>query len=248
MGLSLSLHHLQTRSQLQWKWNRKFLPYALENQVLKRFFAQPNLFDKKGLFPKGWFWRMFPRNENRNDGAFAKTTLLRNRPFISQWAPFWCWQKGYFQKGGFGGCSPERKPERGYVRQNHPFAKPPFYLPVMREQQSWLLTSWSAWPAPKELRQLKSLGGPNRQAPIALGVALPPPSMRKSELFGNFNGCPPISQGLSIHFGEFSVNFNQFHSTAVSFSQALSILISFSRFDSVKSAGIIQRQTTIHDS
>ena len=25
---------------------------------------------------------------------------------------------------------PERKPERGYVRQNHPFAKPPFYLPV----------------------------------------------------------------------------------------------------------------------
>ena len=25
---------------------------------------------------------------------------------------------------------PERKPERGYVRQNHPFRKPPFYLPV----------------------------------------------------------------------------------------------------------------------
>ena len=26
---------------------------------------------------------MFPRNENRNKGTFAKTTLLRNRPFIS---------------------------------------------------------------------------------------------------------------------------------------------------------------------
>ena len=26
---------------------------------------------------------------------------------------------------------PERKPERGYVRQNHPFRKPPFYLPVI---------------------------------------------------------------------------------------------------------------------
>ena len=26
---------------------------------------------------------------------------------------------------------PERKPERGYVRQNHPFTKPPFYLPVI---------------------------------------------------------------------------------------------------------------------
>ena len=26
-------------------------------------------------------------------------------------------------------CSPERKPEQGYIRQNHPFTKPPFYLP-----------------------------------------------------------------------------------------------------------------------
>ena len=26
--------------------------------------------------------------------------------------------------------SPERKPERGHIRQNHPFTKPPFYLPV----------------------------------------------------------------------------------------------------------------------
>ena len=65
----------------------------------------------KGWFPKGWFLadvpperkpergyvrmfprnekpergyiRMFPRNENRNEGTFTKTTLLRNRPFIS---------------------------------------------------------------------------------------------------------------------------------------------------------------------
>ena len=27
---------------------------------------------------------------------------------------------------------PERKPERGYIRQNHPFTKPPFYLPVKK--------------------------------------------------------------------------------------------------------------------
>ena len=41
-------------------------------------------------------------------------------------------QKGGFQKGGFGGCSPgtKFKPERGYVRQNHPFWKPPSYLPM----------------------------------------------------------------------------------------------------------------------
>ena len=50
-----------------------------------------------------------------------------------------------FEKGGSGRCSPgtktgmrvhshvplERKPERGYVRQNHPFTKPPFCLPVI---------------------------------------------------------------------------------------------------------------------
>ena len=45
----------------------------------------PFLVLTKGWFPKGWFRRMFPRNENRNEGTFAKTTLLRNRPFISQW-------------------------------------------------------------------------------------------------------------------------------------------------------------------
>ena len=61
----------------------------------------------KEWFPKGWFWRcspgmktgshvppkrklergyvrMFPRNENRNEGTFAKTTLLRNRRFASR--------------------------------------------------------------------------------------------------------------------------------------------------------------------
>ena len=31
--------------------------------------------------PERGYVRMFPRNENRNEGTFAKTTLLRNRPF-----------------------------------------------------------------------------------------------------------------------------------------------------------------------
>ena len=49
-----------------------------------------------------------------------------------------------FRNEGTFGCSPgtktatrvnshvprERKPERGYIRQNRPFTKPPFYLPV----------------------------------------------------------------------------------------------------------------------
>ena len=62
----------------------------------------------KGWFPKGWFWRMFPRNENRNEGTFAKTTLLETA-LLSPNDPFWCWQKGGFQKGGFGGCFPRNE-------------------------------------------------------------------------------------------------------------------------------------------
>ena len=27
----------------------------------------------KGWFPKGWVWRMFPRNENRNEGTFGRS-------------------------------------------------------------------------------------------------------------------------------------------------------------------------------
>ena len=47
----------------------------------------PFLVLTKGWFPKGWFRRMFPRNENRNEGTLAKTTLLRNRP-LSPSDPF----------------------------------------------------------------------------------------------------------------------------------------------------------------
>ena len=90
----------------------------------------------KGWFPKGWFWRMFPRNENRNEGTFAKTTLLETA-LLSLNDPFGCWQKGGFQKGGFQkDVPPERKPERGYVRQNHPFGNRPF----ISQWPFWVLT------------------------------------------------------------------------------------------------------------
>ena len=64
---------------------------------------------------------MFPRNENRNEGTFAKTTLLETA-LVSTNDPFWCSQKGGFQKGGFGGCSPGTKTG---TRVRSP--KPPFY-------------------------------------------------------------------------------------------------------------------------
>ena len=64
--------------------------------------------------------------------AIAPLISKENMPFsgTGNLSVFGGSQKGGFQKGGSGGCSPERKPERGYVRQNNPFTKPPFNLPM----------------------------------------------------------------------------------------------------------------------
>ena len=43
--------------------------------------------------PEGGYIRMFPTYKNRNEGTFAKTTLVRNRPSISQW-----WMSGKCEK------------------------------------------------------------------------------------------------------------------------------------------------------
>ena len=95
----------------------------------------------KGWFPKGWFRRMFPRNENRNEGTFAKTTLLETA-LLSPNDPFWCWQKGGFQKGGFGGCSPGTKTG---TRVRSP--KPPFYETALLSpsELSWALPWTPSW-------------------------------------------------------------------------------------------------------
>ena len=74
---------------------------------------------------------MFPRNENRNEGTFAKTTLLRKPPFYLPMTLFGVDIRVVSKRVVSADVPPERKPERGYVRQNHPFTKPPFYLPVM---------------------------------------------------------------------------------------------------------------------
>ena len=62
----------------------------------------------KGWFPKGWF----SRNENRNEGTFGCSPERKTGTRVRSGVP------------------PERKPERGHIRQNHPFTKPPFFLPV----------------------------------------------------------------------------------------------------------------------
>ena len=62
-----------------------------------------------------------PEPKTGTRGTFAKTTLLETA-LLSPSEPFWCWQKGGFQKGGFGGCSPGTKTG---TRVRSP--KPPFY-------------------------------------------------------------------------------------------------------------------------
>ena len=73
----------------------------------------PNLLNStrrspKGWFPKGWFWRIFPGTKTgtrvHSDVPLECTTGTRVRSHVP----------------------PERKPERGHIRQNHPFTNPPF--------------------------------------------------------------------------------------------------------------------------
>ena len=73
---------------------------------------------------------MFPRNENRNEGTFAKTTHLETA-LLSPNDPFGVDKRVVSKRVLSADVPPERKPERGYVRQDHPFTKPPFYLPVI---------------------------------------------------------------------------------------------------------------------
>ena len=100
----------------------------------------------KGWFPKGWFWQIFPRNENRNEGTFGCSAGTKTGTRVRSHVP------------------PERKRDRGHVHQNHPFAKPPFYLPmtgfitkdsVLQPRMRWkIIRRWgqgSTWDPEKPL-------------------------------------------------------------------------------------------------
>ena len=60
----------------------------------------------------------------------------------------------------------ERKPERGYVRQNHPFTKPPLYLPVTRAIQRLPEVSQTPVKVPRASPEVP--GPPQRSAPVSL--------------------------------------------------------------------------------
>ena len=89
---------------------------------------------QKGGFQRGGFGGCSPGTKTGTRARSPKPPFWKP-PFYLPNDPFWCWQKGGFQKGGFRRMfPPERKPERGYVRQNHPFTKPPFYLTLLKHQ------------------------------------------------------------------------------------------------------------------
>ena len=89
---------------------------------------------QKGGFPKGWFRRMFPQNENRNEGTFAKNHPFTKPPFSLPVTLFSVDKRVVSKRVVSADVPPERKPERGHVRQTHPFTKPPFSLPVREGQ------------------------------------------------------------------------------------------------------------------
>ena len=73
----------------------------------------------KGWFPKGWFWRMFPRNENRNEGTFGCSPGTKN------------------QNEGTFGCSPRTKT----ATRVHS-SKPPFYETALLSPSELLLLEY----------------------------------------------------------------------------------------------------------
>ena len=85
-------------------------------------------------------------------------------------------------------CSPERKPERRHIRQNHPFTNPPFCLPVKRHRNIWHIDNFSVTPGHQSSRpgtrtkMLMFLGfhaQPLKHLTPGYPVGRPPPSPRQ---------------------------------------------------------------------
>ena len=104
------------------------LPQNLRRQTLGSALPEPSrhlcrLFEWPQRSPT------FSPPEQSCRGQFRKIAIARETVRkVSQ--TFGGSQKGGFQKGGFGGCSPGTKTGTRVRSPNHPFTKPPFYLPV----------------------------------------------------------------------------------------------------------------------
>ena len=121
-------HKRAQKSACAQKLQARLKTTRFRNRHLRAFFRGFTT----GWFPKGWFRRMFPRNESTGTRVRSPKPPFYETDLLSPSDPFWCCHKRVVSKRVVSAdVPPERKPERGYIRQNHPFTKPPFYLPVM---------------------------------------------------------------------------------------------------------------------
>ena len=86
------------------------------------------------VFQKGWFWRMFARNENRNEGTFGCSPGTKTGTRVHSHVPS------------------ERKLERGHIRQNH---SPSLAAQSAPCREAKAPPSPEPTPAPKERGQQK---------------------------------------------------------------------------------------------
>ena len=84
---------------------------------------------QKGGFQKGGFGGCSPGTKTGTRVRSPKPPFWKP-PFYLPMALFGVRKRVVSKRVVSADVPQERKPERGYVRQNHPFTKPPFYLPV----------------------------------------------------------------------------------------------------------------------
>ena len=114
-------HNVVSLSSLFWTSICQTFECATEHRTLKplqfssslklitsHLWFGPFVGSQKGGFPKGWFWRMFPRNENWNEGTFGCSPGTKTGTRVSSHVP------------------PERKPEQGHISQTTLLRNRPF--------------------------------------------------------------------------------------------------------------------------
>ena len=116
---------------------------------------------------------MFPQNENRNEGMFAKTTFYETT-----------FPRNENRNEGTFGCSPGTKtPERGYVRM--------FLRNANRNEGTFAKTT---------LNYETALLSPNEKARLIMGrFRVPPPSWKTAPLKGSLRGLRREWDKIRIH-------------------------------------------------
>ena len=97
------------------------------------FLIQASLGDKRAVFVKGWFWRMYPHSGFRSGGTCTRTPVPVFVPGEHPNVPLF------------------RFSLRGKICQNHPFGKPPFCQPQKEGGKiDKMLLKWS-WISRREV-------------------------------------------------------------------------------------------------